>query len=265
MNDILDIGYLLQPEPIIVERFDFFTFWSICCNVGTIICLINTTFWHVILGTDIDDKITFSLQYIGLISCVLYDITETFIYLEFQPDNILIWYIISCVAWQLVYNCYLIMFFKQSAIWFGKSYRNISILVLIVLNIFMAIDYYYYFAVLLIGTPEIISICQKFDFAVTTGLSVIELIYNIITIYKIIKEAIKSRNPHTRTLIIKLTSVIGIFFLADLAISLAFEFVDESYAIIFWPFLFALKLQTEYFCLNRIRQCLIIMNTIDNV
>jgi hypothetical protein len=265
MDDIIEIGFFSQPEPILVEKFDFFAIWSICCIVGASICFINTTFWHAILGTDIDDKITFILQYAGLVSCVLYAITMSFIYMEFQPENNLVWYIISCASWQLVYNCYLIMFFKQSAIWFGKNYRNLTIIVLIALNIFMAIDYYYYFAVLLVGTPEIVYISQQLDFAVTTGLSVVELIYNIITIYKIIKEAIKSNNPHTKTLIIKLTGVIGIFFLADFAISLVFGFVDESYAVTFWPFLFALKLQTEYFCLNRIRQCLIIMNSIDNV
>ncbi|KXN66460.1 hypothetical protein CONCODRAFT_11695 [Conidiobolus coronatus NRRL 28638] len=265
MLELTDIGYLLQPEPIEVERFNFFTFWLICCNVGTIVCFINTTFWHAILGTDIDDKITFILQYIGLISCVLYVLSMTFIYLEFQPDSNLIWYSISCVTWHLNYNCYLIMFFKQSAIWFGKTYRKITILVIVTINIVILVDYYYYFAGLIIATPEILYILQQLDFGITASLSIIELLYNIVTIHKIIREAIKSNNPHTRILIIKLTGVIGFFFLLDLANSIVYGIVDETYALSITGFLLALKLQTEYFCLNRIRQCLIIMNTIDNM
>jgi hypothetical protein len=265
MSKSTEIEYLLQSEPGISKKFDFFSFWLYCCSSGTIICYINTTIWHVILGTDIDDKITFSLQYIGLISCVLYSLSMTFIFLEFQPENILTWYIISCITWGVNYNCYIIMFFKQTSIWFGLYYRYISFALIIIINVFIFADFYYYIATLLIATEEVIYIGHTLDFAVTTGLSVIELVYNIITINKIVKEAIKSNNPHTRTLIIKLTSVIGIFLFSDIAISLMYALIDESYALTICVFFVALKLQSEYFCLNRIKQCLIIMNTYDSV
>ncbi|KXN66461.1 hypothetical protein CONCODRAFT_11696 [Conidiobolus coronatus NRRL 28638] len=188
--------YLDQPEIIEVKSLNLLALWIICCFAGTCTCFINTSTWHLILGVDIDDKLSFILHYLGLISCIFYQVCIAYVTLNLDPDNSYYWYIIVSIFWQLNYNFYLIMFMNQSSIWFGKLYFKISTAIIIVMNAAIVVDSYYFIQLATTPTDNIIYISSKFDFGVTTGVSVIELIYNVVTIYTIVREAYKGCNTN---------------------------------------------------------------------
>jgi hypothetical protein len=263
-KDYNPVFYLNQFETIEYKSLNVLALWIICCFAGTCTCFINTTTWHLILGSDIDDKLSFVLHYLGLISCIFYQLCIFYVALDLDPDNSYYWYISVSIFWQLNYNFYLIMFMKQSSVWFGKLYFKISAAVIFIMNAAIIVDSYYFIRLTTAPTDNIIYISSKFDFGVTTGVSVIELIYNVATIYKIVKEAYKGCNANVRILIIKLVGVIMLFFIADLTMSAVYGLIDEFYSVSLCGFLIALKLQTEYFCLSRIRQCIIIVQNYEN-
>ncbi|KXN66462.1 hypothetical protein CONCODRAFT_11697 [Conidiobolus coronatus NRRL 28638] len=129
------------------------------------------------------------------------------------------------------------MFVTQSSIWFGQVYHQLR-------------------------KPN--ELTDLFDCGMTTGLSIIEFIFNVVTLSKIIKEAYKSRSPIMLKLLVKLVGVVLIFTIADVALTVIYIVKNKYYSLIFTGLLLALKIQTEYFCLNRIRQCILIAHSIHN-
>lgn len=243
----------------------FYRLWITCCFTGTILCLVNATIWHITLGMKIDSKVTFILHYIGLISTTLFVLTLVMLSLELQPDREKFWTVLNAIVWQLNYNCYLIMFIMQSTMWFGSIFKKVSILVVILVNISIAVDSYYYCSMIFGGAnDELKALNSKFDFGVTVGMAVIELIYNVLTIYQIIKQAYKMTNSSTIKLIIKLVGVLSLFFILDIITTGVYKAANQFYSLTLTGFLLSLKILTEYFCLNRIRQCLLIAQQVQN-
>jgi hypothetical protein len=156
------------------------------------------------------------------------------------------------------------MFIKQSSVWFGQLYVKISIITIILLNAAIITDSYYYMRILTDPGESSLYISIQFDFSVTITIAIIEFIYNFATIYKIVKEASKSNSPALKFLIIKLVGVLLLFFFADIIVTIIYGVVDEFYSVSLCAYLIALKLQTEYFCLSKIRQCIIIAQSYEN-
>ncbi|KXN66463.1 hypothetical protein CONCODRAFT_128368 [Conidiobolus coronatus NRRL 28638] len=156
------------------------------------------------------------------------------------------------------------MFMKQSSIWFGRIYVKISIVIIILINSGICCDGYYYMKSITDPNENSVYISTQFDFSVTLTIAIVEFIYNLITIYKIVKEAAKSNSSALKLLIIKLVGVLLLFFIADIAVTIIYGIVDEFYSVSLCAYLIALKLQTEYFCLSKIRQCIIIVQSCEN-
>jgi hypothetical protein len=264
-NGSLDpVLYFRQYEPEIIPKIDLLSVWFVCLAAGTCAVYINTNIWHIILGIGIDDKITFILHYIGLMSCIIFQVSMMLIGLEMDPDNKYIFYLLSSLSWQVNYNCYLIMFMKQSGAWFGRLYVKISVIIIILTNVAICTDTYYYMKKCSDSNEDIAYISVQFDYSVTIGISVVEFIYNSVTIYKIVKAATRANSQALIFLIIKLVSVLFFFFLADIAVTIIYGLVNEFYSVSLCAYLIALKLQTEYFCLSKIRQCIIIVQSYEN-
>jgi hypothetical protein len=220
--------------------------------------------WHIVLGIKIEDKFAFYLHYFGIISANIYSISTAFWLLNLFTEYYVVWYYLNTIFWAAIYNLYIVMFFIQSSMWFGQIYRRISIVAIVTIQIFMVLITYYYFLMLYSPTDETQRITDIFDCGMTTGLSIIEFVFNMVTLYKIVKEAYKSRSPIAFKLLIKLVTVAVIFTVADIALTVIYIVKNKYYSLIFIGFLLALKIQTEYFCLNRIRQCILIPHSIHN-
>lgn len=263
-DDIDPLLYSDLYEPILIQKIDLLAIWLICLATGTFFVYIDTNIWHVILGAGIEDKISLILQYLGLMSCIIYEASVLIIGLKIDSQYTLLFYMLLSITWQVNYNCYLIMFIKQSSCWFGKIYSKYCIVIIILLNIAYAINTCYYMKTLSDFTDNTIEISVLLGYSLFIITSFIEFIFNFLTIFKILIQTSKVNSSVLSSLIIKLTGVFTLFFLANISNTVIYGLANEFYSASFNGYLIALKLQTTYFYLNKVRKCILIYKSNEN-
>ncbi|KXN64736.1 hypothetical protein CONCODRAFT_14023 [Conidiobolus coronatus NRRL 28638] len=102
------------------------------------------------------------------------------------------------------------------------------------------------------------------DCVLVSLLTLCEFIINLLIVYKIRSTCKSSNNFEYYRLFLKLCSVLVLFFIADLVVVVM---TQQNYGTIVYGikgFVYALKIQTEYVCLSKIRYLYLTMQNYDN-
>jgi hypothetical protein len=226
--------------------------------------LINSFVYWAILDLKYNDKINISCQFIGLAAALAFQVDLLLINLKFFKDYPVAEIFLINGPWQLYSNCYFIVFIRQSNMLLPpKMIKAAWIYLIVVINGLAIYDSYAYYLEYCVS-EDYIWLGNLVDFISSLCFLLLECIVNIWIIVKITNKVRNQSNPGYKILVLKLCTMLIIYFMLDMII-MACDISDyQMYGCIFWGINYAFKIQTETLCLGKIRDCVIILETYEN-
>jgi hypothetical protein len=246
----MGIPSIYEAEPLqLVSAFTF---------VGSLVVTINSFLYYVILNFDIEDWWNLILNWTGCIGGLMFAGPAFLINLKIFDGYDFILGIIEQVGFIFCFNGFTIMFIRQGSIFFNLKMTQSLWAGCLVLNIYNIIGTYYSLRYQLFEEEQIYVISHGIDCAQTVIFFTFEFISNIYGIYTIVRAVRKLNNVNINRLVIKMVAILILFVILDFIIMI-FEIFDMGeYTYCIWGFNYAVKSQIEYYCLGKVRQCILV-------
>jgi hypothetical protein len=234
--------------------------------VGSIVILIESIIIQLVLKLTIDNKLNFYIQFIAILGTIVNNVGLLLIDLMKDKSDLFIISLMVNTGYTIYCFFYFLMFFKQTKLMFGLYYKIFYKACLVVFLLLLLPQFYTFYMSNYILTDEAYygRLTSIIDFTLVTLLTLCEFIINFLIIYKIRSTCKSSNNYEYYKLFIKLCSVLVIFFIADVVVIVM---TLQNYGTIVYGikgFIYALKIQTEYVCLSKIRYLYLTMQNYDN-
>jgi hypothetical protein len=240
-----------------------FQYLTIASVAFVAVTSINGLVYWVILDVKYTDRINLLCQLFGLIATCIFQagrLLVTFGYLNGAP---ILEFIINTLPWQIYFNCYFIVFIRQSDPLIPRKMAYGAWIYLVFLNAIAILDTYAYYLEYCVS-EKWTWLGVLIDLLSLIFILILECIINIWIIVKIAKKVRSQANLGYKTFVTRLSVVLVLFFMIDI-VNIACNLSGyQSYECILWGVSFALKIQVEGVCLGKIRECIVIMENYEN-
>ncbi|KXN75021.1 hypothetical protein CONCODRAFT_1811 [Conidiobolus coronatus NRRL 28638] len=162
------------------------------------------------------------------------------------------------VGFILCFNGFTIMFIRQASIFFSLIMIRSLWAACIILNIYNLISTYYSLRYQLFEEEQIYIIFHSLDSAQTIIFFIFEFLSNVYGIYTIVRAVRKLNDVNINKLVVKMVIILILFVLLDFSAMIFEIFNMGEYTYCFWGFNYAVKSQVEYYCLGKVRQCIVV-------
>jgi hypothetical protein len=237
---------------------------SVCGASVTAVILINSILYSTILNLKNNDALNVSIQFVGLISCQIYTLDLLLVNFGFMDNYPILGYALCPVLWFVIYNCYFIVFLRQSDILLPRRmYLTAWIFLAIMGGIGIADLYasYYAFVLNLENWDEMM---VNLDLVMNIFTEVMEFVINFYIIGRLLHKTRHMNNSQYKKLVRKLLSILALYFILDV-VNVSLERGSlKLYSFITWTVFYSIKIQTEVLCLGKIKECIIIMERYEN-
>jgi hypothetical protein len=242
------------------------TDFNFISTVGAIIIFIEAIMIQLVLKLTIEDKLNFYIQYIAILGTIATNIGLLLI--DQMQDKSKLYIVSLAVNTGYTTYCFLyfLMFFKQTKPLFGLYYKLFYKACLAVFLILLIPQFYTFFMsnYSLTNGAYYGKLTSIIDCTLVSLLMLVEFVINLLIAYKIRLTCKLYNNFEYYRLLLKMCSVLVLFFIADLTVVVM---TQQNFGTIVYgikAFTYALKIQTEYVCLSKIRYLYLTMQNYDN-
>jgi hypothetical protein len=241
---------------------------SLIFNVGSIaLCftlLINSATYYFVLHIKDADRYNLILQFIGLISCVIFLIGLYLINIGYLANYPEVEAFLIDIPWLLYANCYFIVFYRQSDILLPRKLYYFCWFYLVFINGVGCYDLYLYYMEYVVNPDDYFDLANLMDFTLSLMFLFIEFLINMSIIFRILNKVRNQSDPHYKVLVAKLCTVLFFYFSLDIILMSLDITNNQMYACFFWGINYGFKIQMETLCLGKIREVIVIMETYHN-
>jgi hypothetical protein len=224
---------------------------------------VNGLLYWIILDIKYTDRINILCQFFGLITTCIFQAGRVLISFGYFKGDPILEVLFNNVPWKIYFNCYFIVFIRQSDSLIPRKMAYGAWVYLVFLNAIAILDTYAYYLEYCVS-EKWTWLGVLIDALSLVFILILECIINIWIIVKIAKKVRRQVNSGYKTFVTRLCIALVLFFMIDM-VNIACSLSGyQSYECILWGVSFALKIQVEGLCLGKIRECIVIMENYEN-
>jgi hypothetical protein len=231
---------------------------SLLCFIGSLVMTVNSFLFYIILNFQLENLLNLILNWVGCVGGLAFTICAFLINFEFYKEYEFQLGIGEQIAYFIAFNGFTVMFIRQSNLFFSKLGSNVLWISYILLNIYNFVSTYYSLRYQLYEEESIYPIFHGLDSFQMIVFFIFEALSNIYGIYTIVKSVQKFQDVNINRLVFKMVLVLMFFVCLDASV-IILEYCDLGlFAYCVLGLNYSIKSQVEYYCLGKVRQCIIV-------